>query len=160
MIRRATEKDLPQLIELATRLRDESPVFRDISIDTEKLTALYKRGFDTKANGVCIFVYERTGRIQGAMLGVQAEYFFSRERYAADLFLFVDQELRRGLMSGVIAKRLWEQFRDWAAAQGLREVRNGVTTGIAIEGAHRFFTKLGMQHIGGMYALPLQKAKA
>lgn len=155
MIRAGQPDDLAQLIALSTRLRDESPSFRGITIDEAKLSALYMRGFDPKDTSVCVFVYERSGLLGGAVVGVQAEYFFSRERYAADLYLYVDPDLRRGLMSGVIAKRLWERFRDWAAAAGLREVRNGVTTGIAVDTAHRFFTGVGMTHVGGMYALPL-----
>lgn len=156
MIRNGRTEDLGQLLALATALKNESELTRDVSLDAAKLTATFERGFDPTDPHVCVIVYETGGCLRGACVGIEAEYFFSRERYAADLFLYVDPVCRRGLMSGVIAKRLWEGFRDWARGRGVREMRNGVSTGIAIEVSHRFFVALGMQHIGGFYRLPFK----
>lgn len=128
---------------------------RDVPIDIEKLTKIYNRAFDEADQRVCIFVYETQGLIRGGMLGYIAEYYFSRERFATDLFLYVDRSVRAGVVSGLIARRLFGRYRDWAAAQGVREIRICVSTGIAIEGAHRFFMAQGMQHIGGHYSLAL-----
>ncbi len=156
MIRIGTKSDLAPLLALASALKNESEFTRDVSLDAEKLTATFERGFDPEDPHVCVIVYETGGQLRGACVGIEAEYFFSRERYVADLFLYVDPVCRRGLMSGLIAKRLWEGFRDWAKSRGVREMRNGVSTGIAIEASHRFFVALGMQHIGGFYRLPLK----
>jgi GNAT superfamily N-acetyltransferase len=156
MIRKGEARDLEQLLALATALKNESEITRDVSLDREKLSATFKRGFDPDDPHVCVIVYETGSTIRGATVGIEAEYFFSRERYVADLFLYVDPSCRRGLMSGVIARRLWEGFRDWARERGVRELRNGVSTGIAVDAAHRFFLSLGMQHIGGFYRLPLR----
>jgi predicted GNAT superfamily acetyltransferase len=155
MIRPGEAKDLEQLMAMSARLRDESLTMRDISIDEAKLRSVYARAFDPADEKVSLFVYERNGVIEGGMLGFIAEYYFSRERYAADLFLYVSPQCRRGLMSGIIARRLYERFRDWSVARGVREVRMGVSTGIAIECAHRFYMSLGMTHIGGHYSLPI-----
>ena len=91
------------------------------------------------------------------MLGFIAEYYFSRERFATDLYLYVAPDQRRGLMSGVVARRLFERYRDWTAARGVREVRVNVSTGVALESSHRFFMSLGLTHIGGHYSLPLPR---
>jgi len=157
MIRPGEEKDLEQLLVLSARLRSESVTMRDIVIDEAKLTSVYRRAFDPADERVCLFVYERDGVIEGGMLGFIAEYYFSRERFATDLFLYVAPDCRRGLMSGVIARRLFGRYRDWTVTRGVREVRVCVSTGVALEGAHRFFTSLGMTHIGGHYSLPITR---
>ena len=160
MIRPGCERDLPPLLALSKALRDESETFRAISIDPAKLTGVLRRAIDPADDRACVFVCETSGKLRGAVLAVTSEYFFSRERFAADLFLYVEPASRRGLMGGVIARRLWESYRDWAIARGVRDVRNGVSTGIAIDAAHRFFTSLGMRHLGGLYTLAIEtKAK-
>jgi GNAT superfamily N-acetyltransferase len=157
MIRPGRETDLPQLMALSARLRDEAVTMRDVVIDEGKLETVYARAFDEADERVCLFVYEREGRIEGGMLGFIAEYYFSRERFATDLYLYVAPAFRRGLMSGVVARRLFDRYRDWASERGVREVRVCVSTGIAVEGSHRFFTSLGLTHLGGHYSLPLPR---
>jgi hypothetical protein len=157
MIRAGKEDDLPQLMALAVELRDESVSMRDIPIDAAKLTGVYRRAFDPADERVCLFVYESKGQIEGGMLGFIAEYYFSRERFATDLYLYVRPNLRRGLMSGLIAKKLFGHYRDWAFARGVREVRVSVNTGMEVEGTHRFMTAMGMIHIGGNYAIAAPK---
>jgi GNAT superfamily N-acetyltransferase len=157
MIRLGEVKDLPQLMALSMRLRDESATMREVTIDEAKLTSVYKRAFDPADERVALFVYERQTVIAGAMLGFISEYYFSRDVFAADLYLYVAPECRRGLMGGTIARRLFERYRDWAMARGVREVRTGVSTGIAIEAAHRLYLALGMTHIGGLYSLPIPR---
>jgi hypothetical protein len=76
-------------------------------------------------------VYPRDQLIAGAVLGVADEHFFTREKYAADLFLHVRPQFRRGLLGGLIATRLWRAFRAWAEAQVARQIRLGATTGIS-----------------------------
>ena len=128
---------------------------RHVTIDEAKLTAVYRRALDRNDERVCLFVHERKGHVQGGMLGFIAEYYFSRERFATDLYLYVDPECRKGLMSGVIARRLFERYRDWASERAVREIRVCVSTGIGVEGSHRSFTSMGMTHIGGHYSLPM-----
>lgn len=157
MIRSGRQDDLPQLMALSARLRDESVTMRDIVIDEAKLKAVYARAFDPADDRVCLFVYERNGELAGGMLGFIAEYYFSRERFATDLYLYVAPAHRRGLVSGIVARRLFDRYRDWTAERGVREVRVNVSTGVALEGSHRFFTSLGLTHIGGHYSLPLPR---
>ena len=56
-------------------------------------------------------------------------------------------------MGGIIAKRLFECYRDWALGHGVREVRVCVSTGVALESSHRLLTGMQMRHIGGHYSL-------
>ena len=159
MIRKGEAADLPQLLRLSERLRDESLTMSGIPIDLAKLTKVYSRAFDPADERVAIFVYEIAGEIRGGMLGFIAEYFFSTERFATDLYLYVDPGIRRGLMSGMIARRLFEAYRGWAISEGAREIRICVSTGIALDASHRFFTAMGMTHIGGHYSLPIAGGK-
>ncbi len=158
MIRKAREQDLPQLLALSKALRDETVTTRQVSIDENKLTFIYRRAFDEKDERVCLFVYERDGLIGGGLLAVISEYYFSRELYASDLYLYVAPHHRRGLMGGMIARRLFDRYCDWVRKAGVRELRTGVSTGIAMEAAHRFYTAMGMVHLGGIYSLVLDGA--
>ena len=155
MIRAGEERDLAQLLAMSALMRDETITMRAILIDEAKLASVYRRAFDPNDDRMCLFVYERSGQIQGGMLGYIAEYYFSRELFAADLYLYVTPECRRSLASGLVARRLFQGYRDWAIARGVREVRAGVSTGIMVQAAHRFYMGLGMTHIGGHYTLPV-----
>src|SRR5262245_44658988 len=143
MIRAAIPEDLPQLMALAKALRDESVTMSAIAIDETKLTNVYRAALDSTDDRFSMFVYDSGRGIEGGMLGCISDYYFSKERFAIDLFLYVKPALRRGLMGGIIAKRLFERYRDWALAQGVREVRVCVSTGVALESSHRLLT--GMQ---------------
>ena len=153
MIRKGRERDLPQLLAISKALRDETLTMRQVSMDEAKLTSIYRRAFDENDKRVCLFVYERDGLIGGGLLAAISEYYFSRELCASDLYLYVTPQYRRGLMGGMIARRLFECYRDWAREAGVREVRTGVSTGVARETAHRFYTAMGMIHLGGLYSL-------
>ncbi len=159
MIRKGREQDLPQLLALSRALRDETLTMRHISMDEAKLTSVYRRAFDDNDKRVCLFVYERDGLIGGGLLGAISEYYFSRELCASDLYLYVAPRYRRGLMGGMIARRLFECYRDWAREAGVREIRTGVSTGIAMEAAHRFYTAMGMTHLGGLYSIVTDGAR-
>jgi hypothetical protein len=92
------------------------------------------------------------------MLGCITEYYFSRERFAVEMFLYVAPALRRSLASGRIARQLYERFRDWALSHEIREIRTGVSTGIAVEATHRFYVGMGMKHSGEIYSLEAPRA--
>ena len=74
----------------------------------------------------------------------------SRPHIAVDLCLYVLPE-RRG---STLAVRLWKSCRDWAAAKGAVDLTHAVSTGINIDATHRFFTGMGMTHVGGIYKMP------
>ncbi len=142
MIRTATVEDLPRIIELGKMLHSESAEYRDIPYDPDKVAETM---IDAIENRGVVFVYERDGAIRGGVAGVITEYWFSREKIAGDYSVFVEPAYRNGM----IAVRLVLAFKAWASLSGARQVKMGVTTGIA--GAERLYQSLGMRHCGNLF---------
>lgn len=92
-------------------------------------------------------VYERDGEVVGAMFGWVHEFWFSGERCASDLVLFVHPE-HRGTMA---AARLINGFVEWAADRGAREVNINITSGVYVERTGKLYERLGFEHVGGCY---------
>jgi len=144
MIRPATEADIPRLIELGQAMHEESPEYRGISYDPEKVGSTLK----ALINGAgVIFAYERSGEIHGALAGWIEEFWFSREKQAGDFALFVDPEYRNGL----IAVKLALAFHSWAHLLGARRVQMGITTGVHADATGRLYRSLGMQDSGLLF---------
>ena len=142
MIRPATTDDLPRLMELANLMHAESR-FQAIALVPAKLEATLRLCMD---HG-CALVAERDGVIVGGFIGVAVEYFFSRERMASDLALFVEPNKR----GGFIAAGLIRAFKAWAARQGVKHIEIGVSTGVHPEQTGALFEKLGLKRQGALY---------
>lgn len=141
MIRPATDQDIPRLVELAFMMHRESPNYRDIPFDAEKFDETLRLLIG--GAGV-VFVAEKDGVVVGAVGGAVAEFFFSRERYASDIGLFVDPAHRHG----ILAMKLVIAFKRWAEYIGVKEVRMGITTGIHVEDTARLYMAAGMDYLG------------
>ncbi|WP_162559897.1 hypothetical protein [Methylobacterium radiodurans] len=145
-VRLLTDDGLAEAHLLAKALHQES-IYRNIRFDDAKVKALLKSACDNASPFTVCFIYKRRGRMSGILLGYVSEYFFSRDRIAQDLFLFVPRKAR----GGVIALMLIRRFKKWAQTQGAKELCLGHTTGIDPEKAHHFFDKLGLNRVGSIY---------
>lgn len=142
MIRPATEQDIPRLMELGALMHAESR-FRTVEIVPAKLEQTLRAVI---AQGGA-FVAEQDGVVIGGFLGVVTEYFFSHERMACDLAIFVEPD-RRG---GIVAAGLIRTFRTWAARQGVKHLELGVSTGVHAEQTGALFERLGLTRQGALY---------
>jgi ribosomal protein S18 acetylase RimI-like enzyme len=144
-VRAAVAADMEQLVEMSRLLHAEGS-YRDIPIYEPKLRAFLAHVM-TDAGHAC-FVYEdRSGRLLGFMAGYIAAHFFSLEKGAYDLFVFVRPE-RRG---SLIAYRLWSAFRAFAQRSNARTLCFATVAGIAPERTRKFYTGLGMTEVGSIY---------
>jgi GNAT superfamily N-acetyltransferase len=151
MIRDATEQDRAEFLRLCRLLHAETAMsFVPLKIEKmdEMFTWVLKQDPEYPS---LLRVSEEDGKLVAMLLGFITNYYFSDAKYAGETFLYVTPE-RRG---SSIAFRLWRQFRDWAKENGALELSHGVSTGINVENAHRFFTGVGMTHMGGIYKLRL-----
>jgi GNAT superfamily N-acetyltransferase len=153
MIREPTPTDVSEILGLARRFHAES-YFRTIPLSERKIVDLLAASAQWDAR-VFTRVSEGSAGLDGIAMGHLAPYWFSEEVGAFDLCLFVVPE-RRG---GTLAVRLWRVFRGWAEARGAVDLTHGVSSGINIENAHRFFTGMGMTHVGGLYKLGLKASR-
>lgn len=148
MIRPATIDDIPRIVELGAMLHAESDEYRDIGYDRGKV-AETMAGL-MQESGV-IFLYVSGGEIIGGLAGALTEFWFSREKIAGDYSLFVHPDHRHGM----IAVKLVLAFHAWAKMLGARQVKMGVTTGIALDGTSNLYQSLGMRHCGNLFVKDL-----
>ncbi|SRR5579871_964874 len=143
--RRAVESDLPVIIAFLHALHKES-VLVDVAIDDVKLRDFVANCLKSKGRA-CLIYESAHGRAEGLMIGYVAEYFFSKEKGAWDLVLYVRPE-RRG---SLVAYRLWSEFRKWARSQGASVMWLGAAAGVNPILSRKFYLGLGMDEIGGIY---------
>jgi GNAT superfamily N-acetyltransferase len=146
-VRQATIEDVTQLVKLGRLMHAEAPALNHASYDEDKVRA----AITLAVQGGGVFVHETDGEIDGGFAGMIVERWFSTDRYATDLALFVRQD-RRG---GFIACRVLDAFIAWCARQGVaaRDVVIGVSTGVRAWDTGRLYERLGFECIGGIYRL-------
>jgi len=150
MIRTATIEDIDRLLELGRMFHAESPEYRDISFDDNKVRQVLTSMIENPQIGV-IFVVTQSDRIVGGIVGMLTEYWFSDEKFATDLAVFVDPTTRHG----VIASKLVIALRIWAAKMGARELKMPITAGINTDGVARLYDALGMRSVGQTFVKEL-----
>lgn len=142
MIRNATIEDVPALISLGRLLHEESE-YRDLPYDVEKITGVAHRLLE---DGF-LRVYEKDGELLGGMSAVITEFWFSHEKVAADVAVFVKPD-RRG---GIVAAALVRQFIEWAEERGVARQRLSITTGINEEQTAELYENLGFRKCGQIH---------
>jgi len=144
-VRAATLADLPRLALLGERMHAESPRFRRLRFNADRLAALLARAVDHPE--MLLLVGELGGEVVGGFLGIVSQHWCSDDAVATDLALFVDTE-RRG---GILAPRLLREYVRWAQARGAVLITAGVTTGIQTEMAERLYEAIGMTRCGAIF---------
>lgn len=144
----ASGDDVARIIEILAEMHRESR-YRERQLETSKLQALVRGLIDHK-DGACIVVQEG-GEIVGAALGFLTEFYFSHERVASELLLYVLPAHRGSLATTCLGNR----FIEWGKAAGAVEIQAGVTAQIADEQAERFYLRLGFSHLGRSFVKAL-----
>jgi len=143
--------ELTQIVEIARNLVEESPAYKDIPFEPEVIYWHMRNALEKFHDDEGLFIMlaeDCDGNIVGAMMGGMAPYLFSTKgRYACEHALYVNKE-KRGTSA---AYQLVQRFERWAIDNGAKELNMGVSTGITPERAHGFYTKMGYNHVGGVY---------
>lgn len=142
MVRDATHDDIPALVALGAIMHAESRhSFMAYGAEkvAETLRALIGSGF--------VRVHVKDDVIDGVMVGYMGEPWFSTERVASELALFVIPG-RRG---GMAAWYLLSEFAAWAEEQGAREITLAISTGVRIDETGQMYQRLGYEHVGGVF---------
>lgn len=142
MIRLATREDIPVLLTLGRQMHSEG-LLRTITLDEAKVeaTLLYCIGEG--------FLQVNEGRegVDGVLAGHIAEFWFSHEKLASDLALFVRPN-RRGSIAAV---RLVQAFVAWGMEKAVREICLSQSTGVRVEEFAHLLTGMGFAHVGGVF---------
>lgn len=151
IIRPPKFSELMKIVDIARKLVAESPVYSAVPFEPEVIFWHLRNGlerFHDDEGGFLMVAEDSNGEIVGAMLGGLAPYLFSSKGvYASEFAIYVNQE-KRGTSA---AYKLVERFERWAEDNKALEINVGVSTGITPERAHGFYTKMGYNHVGGIY---------
>lgn len=144
-IRPAIAADLPDLIEMGRALHAESPRYRDMAFNPEKLRRLFEQlqGTLLTEPGCCL-VAEHDGYITGMTVGIIAQRWFSDDVFLSELTMYVRPEHR----TGVTFLRLVRALERWAKGQGVNDIAVGVSTEIHAQQTVRAYQAMGFELAG------------
>ena len=97
-----------------------------------------------------VVVVELEGKIEGVMIGVTHQLWYSRKKQATDLFFYVTEN---GIGWGA---KLMRRFIGWAKENpGVKEIMLGITSGIGdAERTKKLYERIGAVRIGDTFVLP------
>lgn len=140
MIRPYTIKDIDKIVALGKKAHEGSDVWGDVVLDERVLRGTLARCMNDKS---CFaVVHETNGEIDGVMLGMTQQLFYSTEKMATDLWTHAT---RAGAGASLI-----RAFRKWAKDRASVIVM-GVSYKYGSEDG-RVYERLGLKRAGGMYA--------
>lgn len=142
MIRPACASDIPRMVELGRAMHGESPVFRRLAFDAQRLAGTIGRAIDSDSGFA--FVSEHDGMVVGGFLAMVTPHWFSSDLVACDLALFIDPEYR----GGMAAVRLISAYVDWAKSRGAALIQIGVMTGVNVDKTEALLHRLGWHRSG------------
>lgn len=136
-VRRATARDLDDIVRMGEAMHKESPRYRSMRFDASKVRALAARLIDMPQGE--LFVAERGCEVIGMAAAVVGERWFGPDRYVTDLAVYLMPQ-HRG--SGVF---MWlvRVLEAWAVEMGVQDVDLGISTGIGVEETVRAYQHLG-----------------
>ena len=137
-IRRATIGDIAQIIAMAKDMHQESPRYRILGFNANKVGHLALVLIqDSQAGGV--LVAEKEAKLVG-MLGFHVgKHFFSDDAFASDVVMYLKPENR----GSSIFPRLVKAFEAWADEHGVKEKMLGVSAGIDHERTVAVLERMG-----------------
>lgn len=146
-IRLATPADIIPLLNLGQLMHAESPRFQTRGWHRPKVTGLMDWLISNK-DGL-LLVAEKGGQVIGGALAMIHEDYFSLDRSACELAIFVHPD-HRGSLSGV---RLVRGYAQWAQDNGIppERISAGITTGVNLEQSTRLYELAGFQRIGNLF---------
>jgi len=143
MIRDAALDDLPVLLALGEAMHAESPRYRRLSFDADRLEATLRQLIG-QVNGF-VQIASAGGTVDGVMVAMVAPHWTSWDLVASDLALYVMPDAR----GGRVGARLVQAYLEWALERGATMVQAGVTAGIADAG--RLYAACGATRCGEVW---------
>ncbi len=138
------DAQLLQAVRLAFDFWDESPVYRTMTKDLDRMI---KFAYSARTNPSSFVHVALDGdQVCGFIVGEMAPYGFHNSFFAYDRMLYV-VPTRRG---GAGARRLIAAFEDWCATKNVSRIMLGITTGIKSERIMKLYNALGYTTVGAL----------
>lgn len=141
MIKTITIDHIPQVIELASMLKNKS-IYKNIPFEHKKAIQVLAHAI-AHPNLVSCFVYEIDGVVVGWVMGKVEEFTFSTQKIASDLGLFVHPSYRK-TKAGIA---LIKSYTKWAR-QNADVVTFNVNAGIDNDLAVKVLERCGYESSG------------
>ena len=140
MIRPMTHNDRPVVMARAALMHRESPRFNGYKFDAHKVAQLLRQAVENP-DIYCALVSSVDFVVVGGFLGTAYSQWFSDDRVAADLALFVQPDTR----GGIAAMRLIKAYEASAKDLGVKTITLGVSTGVHHDRTIRLYETLGFE---------------
>jgi GNAT superfamily N-acetyltransferase len=125
---------------MGQRMAHESPRFSHSAFDSERCLKLLHT-LTNSEDGLVLVVGDEP---IGMLLGLVSEQFFSADRLAQELVVYMLPEHRGG--RDVV--RMIQAFEAWAVSRGAREIALGVSTEVETERTAALYRRLGFHNSG------------
>lgn len=143
-IRLAQLSDLERIADIGAVLHSESEHFQRCRYAPEKVRA-FLGALLQSADGL-VLVVEKGGEIVGGIAAMVAEQWYSFDRIATDVSVFILPEHR----GGTAPARLLNAYREWAASRGAVYALAGISTCVTVERTQALYEALGARYVGPM----------
>ena len=110
-VRRAVLTDIPAILEMARDMHAESPRYRTLGFDADKVCNVAYLLITAALPGG-VLVAEDGDRLVGMLAFEVCSFYFSEERLASDLVMYLRPENR----GGALFPRMVKAFEDWATS--------------------------------------------
>jgi hypothetical protein len=141
-------KPVPQdhgRLEYLARMFQENSLFSSAGFSPAKAAYWLTTGMDDTSD-TFFRVIERDGEAVGIFLGYVSEYFFSNEKIACDLVVFIHPDHRQNAYRPL--KQLFNDFEQWAISKGAIETCIATSSGTDGAGYKKFVLKQGYNEVG------------
>jgi len=152
---------MPALVALLTDMYERSKYRNIVDVDWKVAKSLLLQAITRQgakcAGGSCVFVIDRSGYIEGFIVGIlDRVYHIGAKLMATDLFYYV-----RPSSGAHDAAKLFDAFVDWArSVPDVIEIRNGATDAIGdFRRVEKWWQRRGMKQVGVIYETWLAKPK-
>jgi GNAT superfamily N-acetyltransferase len=150
-VREAQASDVERVVQLCAEHAYPELPWKHVRFDSDALVETL-RHIVGSPTGTCILLEEDDGDVVGFALVFLNRYFFSHERYAADLTFYVRPDCRRG-WPGV---RLIRAMIAYAKSQNVQELLLTVTSGVKVERTVRLIERMGGKVLGRSLSISLK----
>tara|TARA_R110000823_G_scaffold25325_4_gene74599 strand:- start:3272 stop:3736 length:465 start_codon:yes stop_codon:yes gene_type:complete len=148
-IRLATADDFMALYRLGEAMRQEA-ITHFPKLDAKRASEFLDMAIEQPDTARVVVAEDDEGLI-GMMTSMMGGYAFSYEKKAVSDLLFVLPEKR----GAIAAKKLVQDFIQWAKDNDAPAAFIGVSTGTDNERTGKFFEKMGFHHMGLSYKMEL-----
>jgi len=149
IVRPMTESDIPILIQMGLRAHLESE-YRNMRFSPEKCERL-GQAMNSLSNLQC-FVVERNEEIIAFLMASVEEGYFTNEKTASDLLVYVKPEWRGGRAFYMLVF----EYIEWAKEQDVKLIFLSNSTGYEPAKVGRLYEHLGFHQVGGIFQMEVK----